>query len=225
MSDESISRDVAEQTTKNLALLGRFLREALDEPTIFERIPEDATVILLPPDDPELAEHNANMMIRNLEAGKNVVAHRVGVPVPDVPAWRSTEMLTIETRVLKPHWPANIAPEPGDLVVVYDRDRDILLVDVFGLRREGTGYPVSREVAVRFDLETQEIVGYLLLGFLASVVLRAPHLTSLLRIAEFRAIGSEELGGLVPPDVSLPGPETEREAAEALANEFSRLIA
>ena len=97
MSDETIPRDVAEQTTKNLALLGRFLREALEEPAILDRIPDGATVVLMPPDDPELAQRNLALMARQMEAGKNVVLQHVGVPPPDAPAWRANERLTIET--------------------------------------------------------------------------------------------------------------------------------
>ncbi|HEY7031009.1 MAG TPA: DUF5647 family protein [Thermomicrobiales bacterium] len=225
MSDESVPRDIAEQTTKNLALLGRFLREALNEPALLDRIPDDSMVVLMPSDDPEFARRNLGLITRAMESGKNVVIQRVGVPLLDIPAWRANERTTIETKMLSPRWPAVVAPEPGDLVIVYDRDRDILLVDFFGLRRQGMGVPITAEAAARVDIDVQEVVGYLLVGFLDRVVLAAPHLTSLLRIAEFRAVTIDELGGLVPPPVSKPGPGTERETAESLANEFSRLIA
>ncbi len=225
MSDQTIPRDLAEMATRNIDLAGQLLQEILADPSILDEIPDGATVVPMPFEDPELARHNAALLTKLMEENRNVVVRRVGVPMPDLPAWRATEQLMFETRMIAPHWPEIVAPEPGDLIIVYDRDRDILLVDVFGLRREGIGYPMSRQVAARDDLESGEIVGYLLLGFLASVVLRAPHLTSLLRVAAFRAISGDELGGLIPPEVSRPGPDTERKAAEALANEFSDLIA
>jgi hypothetical protein len=75
------------------------------------------------------------------------------------------------------------------------------------------------------DVESQEIVGFLVANFLSHVVLRAPHLTALLRIAELRAITAEELGGLEPPESPVPGPGTARESVQALATEFVLLIA
>jgi Family of unknown function (DUF5647) len=226
MNDETTPRDIAEQTTKNINLAGRFLQEVLADPDVLDKIPDDATVVLIPPDDSDLARGNLALATKYAEAGKEVVLYRVGVPEPDVPAWREHEMTTIAMRKIAVHWPPALAPESGDLIIVYDRDRDVLFVDFFGLRRLGMGFPIGGSgMAARVDVETEEIVGYLLAGFLTATVLRAPHLTSLLRIAEFRELTFEELGGLEPPAVTRPGPETEQEAAKALANEFSQLIA
>src|SRR5215211_1618806 len=97
MSDETIPRDLAEMTTKNFDLAGQFLQEILADPDILDEIPDGATVVLMPHGDTDLSEHNFSLAMREGDAGKNVLIRRVGVPEPDVPAWRSTEILNFKT--------------------------------------------------------------------------------------------------------------------------------
>jgi hypothetical protein len=51
-----------EMTTRNIRLTGRFLAEVMDDPDILNEIPDDAIVVLIPPDDPELAQYNIDLM-------------------------------------------------------------------------------------------------------------------------------------------------------------------
>jgi len=226
MSDETIPRDLAEMTTKNLDLAGRVLQEILADPDILDEIPDGATVVPMPFDDRELAEHNLALATAHGEAGKNVVLWRVDVPEPDVPAWRSTEIRAFSTHFFKPHWPQTVVPEPGDLLIVYDRDRDVLLVDFFGGKREAVGLPFKPLVALRVDPANDEVVGYLLSGFLEVMAQREPRLVTTIRRAELRAITPEEFANLEPPEAPpAGGTGSEEEKAKGLVNIVSELIA
>lgn len=225
LPDAAIDRVTAEQTTKNLALLERFMNEALADPVLLDRIPNGATIIFLPVDDPELARQNFSRALARAQAGKQVVLQVVGLPRPDAPAWQPSQIGTLALEMLTPRWPAQLVPEPGDLTIIYDRERDILLVDYFGLRQTALAIPLSGGVALRIDRQDPEVVGHILVGFLSDLVERAPHLASVLRRAEFRALTDEELGGLIPPPAPQATTANERQAAEALANELPRLIA
>ena len=46
---------------KKIRLAGRLLREALDDPSILDAIPDGASVILLPYDDPETGVLNLGL--------------------------------------------------------------------------------------------------------------------------------------------------------------------
>ena len=61
----------AKQTTKNIALAGRFLRQMLDDPSVARDIADGATVVLIPTDDPELAAANRRLADHEVEAGSN----------------------------------------------------------------------------------------------------------------------------------------------------------
>ena len=83
MNDRKVddSADEDDQTQGNLSLVPEFVRELLDQPEEAEPIPEQATVILLPPDDRgDSPLYEANMrMARILAAeGQNVVLWTIG---------------------------------------------------------------------------------------------------------------------------------------------------
>ena len=86
MSDETIDRQTAEQTTKNIKLAGRFLREVLANPDLLAQVPQDASVVILPSDDPELAEYNRSLAARLIERGEDVIMIRLGELASDDPA-------------------------------------------------------------------------------------------------------------------------------------------
>lgn len=61
-----------EQMNRNLALTEEHLKAWLDQPELLDTIPEGATVIYLPADDPELKEANLEMALDIVrEAGGN----------------------------------------------------------------------------------------------------------------------------------------------------------
>lgn len=73
--------DGVDQTQGNLGLLSKFIQELLDRSEEADPIPEQATVILLPPEDRgDSALYEANMcMARTLAAeGQNVVLWTIG---------------------------------------------------------------------------------------------------------------------------------------------------
>ncbi len=73
MTTDTAPRDpkTAQQTTKNIALAGRFLRQMLDDPSAASDIADGATIVLIPTDDPELAAANRRLADHEVEAGRN----------------------------------------------------------------------------------------------------------------------------------------------------------
>ena len=58
---------------RNLALGFEFDKYLLEHPEILEKIPENALVVLLPQDDPELAKANIALAKKGREPGQPVV--------------------------------------------------------------------------------------------------------------------------------------------------------
>ncbi|MER3447648.1 MAG: hypothetical protein C4291_12795 [Candidatus Dadabacteria bacterium] len=63
---------------KNLILSQEFDLYVLEHPEILEEIPEHAKIVLLPEDDPELAEINLRMARKAQEPGQPIVFIRLG---------------------------------------------------------------------------------------------------------------------------------------------------
>jgi len=64
-------------TRRNLSLLDDFMRYAFDHPGILDQIPQDAQIVILPTDDPELSEENHKTASMLRGRGENVVLIRV----------------------------------------------------------------------------------------------------------------------------------------------------
>ena len=62
-----------EAADRNMVLGFEFDRYLLEHPQLAERIPEDALVVLLPEDDPELCEFNRQLAARQRQAGQALV--------------------------------------------------------------------------------------------------------------------------------------------------------
>lgn len=75
---EGIDRATARHTTQNIRLAGRFFQRVLADPAILDEVPDGATVVLLPDDDPRLAAANLRMADRLIDAGKAVRLQRAG---------------------------------------------------------------------------------------------------------------------------------------------------
>lgn len=58
---------------RNLQLVCDFDQAIMDDPSILDRIPDGATVILMPQNDTELARANLELAMRDLQAGKDVL--------------------------------------------------------------------------------------------------------------------------------------------------------
>ena len=58
---------------RNFDLLDGFMRYAFDHPAILEQIPQDAQIVILPTDDPELSAENRQMASTLRARGEKVV--------------------------------------------------------------------------------------------------------------------------------------------------------
>jgi len=72
-----------EQFRRNHDLFEMFMLEALNNPALTELIPDNASVIFLPENDPELLEANLELARTRREESKQVVFVRVKL-VPEV---------------------------------------------------------------------------------------------------------------------------------------------
>jgi hypothetical protein len=63
---------------KNLILGSEFDRYVIEHPEFAEKIPQNAQIVLLPADDPELCEINTEMAKRQREPNQQVVYIRIG---------------------------------------------------------------------------------------------------------------------------------------------------
>ncbi len=195
--DNTLTEEERALTSANLALAAQFIDEYLDDPDRFGDPPEGAAVVLMPADDPALAAANLAMANRLAADGRRVVLARVGVPASDHSTWDGDVRRLLEVRTIRPRWAPDL--DPGHAAVVYDAARDVLLVDLAGGRRRGRALPVNESVALLVDIEPQEAFGYVVPGFLAHAVRRAPRLAQVLSLAAFRSLSPDELGGLDVP--------------------------
>ena len=67
---------------RNLALTSEIMRYLLDEPQVFDALPDNFELVILPENDPEMRLHNLELLDRYGSEGKPVVfarirAHRV----------------------------------------------------------------------------------------------------------------------------------------------------
>lgn len=75
--------DRKEQFRRNHELFELFMQDVLDNPQLTRHIPEGATVIFLPENDPELLKANLELASTKREAGERVTFVRVKL-VPEV---------------------------------------------------------------------------------------------------------------------------------------------
>ena len=67
---------------KNNILMGEFTRYMIEHPKFADRVPKGARVVLLPKDDPELAELNRQIAHEHLEIGQTVVFVHIKKLIP-----------------------------------------------------------------------------------------------------------------------------------------------
>jgi len=63
--------------SRNLAVTGEVMRFLMEQPQVFDRLPADFELIILPDDDPELRLHNLELLDRYGSEGKPVVFARL----------------------------------------------------------------------------------------------------------------------------------------------------
>lgn len=72
-----IDEQTAPPVERNIALAFAFAQAVLADPVLRDRIPDGATVVLLPEDDPALARFNLDLGVRKVLAGEDVYFHHV----------------------------------------------------------------------------------------------------------------------------------------------------
>lgn len=221
MSAPTMDKKIVDQTTKNIALVGRLIDEILDGATELDADVRTTPLILIPTDDPGLARENFEMSLRLVEQGKPTRLQLLGKRPVDSPAWRTTDIHSISVTQVKPHWPKK-RPAAENVRIIYDKSRDALLVTFRTRRPDIASIGVNPYVAVQFNQKTHEITGYLIVSFLQAVAPNSPTLVSAFRKAQFRRITERELGGIL-----IQGKEEALSELETInvLNELSRLIA
>ncbi len=66
--------DIAE---RNLALSGQIMRYLLNHPQVFDDLPDDFELVILPEDDTEVTLFNLELLKKRSEEGKPIVLARV----------------------------------------------------------------------------------------------------------------------------------------------------
>lgn len=70
---------------KNFELLEEFHRYGFEHPEIFDQIPKDAQLIILPEDDPELLAANEQILEKCKRENRRYVVFRMKIPERSVP--------------------------------------------------------------------------------------------------------------------------------------------
>ena len=65
------------QGEKNIDLTFNWLHSVLDDPSILEEIPNHASIVFLPEDDPELCEANLQMAMNSARQGRDMYLKHV----------------------------------------------------------------------------------------------------------------------------------------------------
>ena len=105
-----------------------------------------------------------------------------------------TEEPVIRRFQVKPLDPRSV--DPARVAVRYDRRSDTLLMHLFGRDRNAVSIPREDHLSWLVDLETEDVVGFHIEGFLAGAVEDDPRLIELLNYAEPRGITPAEISAL-----------------------------
>ncbi len=82
MTAKNAPLDAITAGTRNAELAFDLLQAQLANPELLNEIPNGATVVLIPEDDPELAEYNFGVARTLVARGKNVFLKRVRTAAP-----------------------------------------------------------------------------------------------------------------------------------------------
>lgn len=65
---------------RNIALVGQIMQYLLDHPDVFESLPDDFELVILPEDDPEMRLYNLELLDSYSVENKPIVFARTGSP-------------------------------------------------------------------------------------------------------------------------------------------------
>lgn len=71
---EKIKTNIAE---RNITLLGQLMEYLIDHPKMFDVLPDDFELVILPEDDPEIVLYNLDLLKRHGRQDKPIVLARV----------------------------------------------------------------------------------------------------------------------------------------------------
>ena len=71
---KKIKNDVVK---RNISLTGEIMRYLLDNPVVFESLPDNFELVILPEDDPEIRMYNLELLDKYGSEGKSIVFARV----------------------------------------------------------------------------------------------------------------------------------------------------
>ncbi|WKZ46430.1 MAG: hypothetical protein QY306_11500 [Anaerolineales bacterium] len=71
---EKMKSDVAE---RNISLVGQLMKYLIDHPKVFDVLPDDFELVILPEDDPEIVLYNLDLLKSHGRQDKPVVLARV----------------------------------------------------------------------------------------------------------------------------------------------------
>lgn len=71
---KKMKSDIAE---RNITLLGQLMEYLLDHPKVFDVLPDDFELVILPEDDPEIVLFNLELLKKYGRQGKPIVLARV----------------------------------------------------------------------------------------------------------------------------------------------------
>lgn len=184
----------AAQTARTIDLAFDFLRDALDDPAVLDRIPDGATVVMLPDDDPGLAAANLRLAERAAAEGKTVYVRPPAGPPVAAERWKGTRVRAFQIGALHLRWPTT--PREGDPIITYDRPSDTLRILLAEAHGPVWDVPRNDLVAWLVNPTTGEVVGQEVRAFLARAVGQAPRLLHVLAVAELSGITPEEVARL-----------------------------
>lgn len=173
--------DTAAMIDANLELSRRFFSAVFDDPSLLDDLPQGATLVLIPIDDPDLARANLVAAEREVSLGKQVVLRIVGAPPVERLEWQSTQVDQLVYKSLRPHWPEH--PEQVHPVLHYFQDTDTLLIQFFDRARSSLPVAWLGPTFLLVDPTTEDVVGYLMPRFTGAILKEAPHFATWLRQA------------------------------------------
>jgi hypothetical protein len=171
-----LSPEEVRQTSENIRLTRQFVRELLEDPERHEILPDDATVILLPPDeapDRELTRANLDLAMRLSAGGGNPIVWKLGMPAMTGPRGFTSFPIIIEEQ----------------LAIRYERSRDVLTV-MFATTDRPTMLLRHHPLVISLvEPETNRLIAYWIPNFLADVAPRSLAVFDLLLLSGTELIG------------------------------------
>jgi hypothetical protein len=227
--DTTANRRAAE-ATRSTDGAKRFFEMIVADPAALERLPDDATVVVVPPDEPAVAAANIALAEQIAEEARPEYLWVTSLGGADSLAVVAAEEPLLAFRPSDIPWVS--ASDPGQRIV-YDPQRDTLLLELSGgARRSLALRPDAAAYFVMVDVGAGRAFGYLIPHFLGRAAREVPRLATLLVDAEFRRLRQEELGGvdevLLRPSRSASNDRTDRQDAvdiRSLAGDIALLSA